>query len=355
VALNLLRHLPGLSPEHTFFVFTDTEDNLGFLKGLSNVRVVTIPLSWRYEILIWEQIKLPLILRRYEIDLLHGTKNSIPLLGRCKKICTIHDLAYYLFPETFTLAQRIHLKISARIACLCTDKIIAVSKNTKKDIVRLLNAAESKVKVVYNGVDVKFFDKPEELVLKKVRAKFDLPEKFILFVGTIQPRKNIETLIKAFLEFKKKDETDYHLVLAGRKGWLYDKIVKQIEQSLHRDYIHFLGMVADEELLCLYHSASVCVYPSSYDGFGLVPLEAMAAGAPTITSNVSSLPEVVGDAAMKVSPDDWTSLAKAIESIVSDRKIRSKLKEMSVERAKEFSWKRAAEETLMLYEEVLRV
>jgi len=349
VTINHLKLIPVLSPECDFIVFTDTCTELGFLDKFHNVKIVIIPLISKYALLFWEQILLPFYLKRERIDLVHGTKNSVPLFGGLKKICTIHDLAYYILPETFTLPQRIHLKISAIIASFSADKIVSVSNNTKKDIQNILKINENRIVSIYNGVDKHFFLNPSETILMLCKEKFSLPEKYILHVGTIQPRKNIDKLIDAFILFKREWKNKYHLVLAGRKGWMHNEIIKKICASGMEKFIHFTGVVSDQELKALYRLSYIFIYPSNYDGFGLVPLEAMASGTPVICSKISSLPEVVGNAALLINQKNEKEIKDALIKLVYDEELYEKIKIRGIKRAYEFTWEKSAKQILATY------
>ncbi len=354
VTINLLKYLPDVDKNINYIVLTDSITGLEFLNHYSNVEMVILKKYNKYDLLYWEQVSAYLNSRKEKIDVFHGTKNSIPLLGNFKKICTIHDLAYYIMPSTFSFFQRVHLKISAYIAKYFSHRIVAVSKNTKKDIVDILTVNSKKVEVIYNAINEEFYSSCSNELKDKVSTRFWIDYKFFLHVGTLQPRKNISTIIDAFVEFKKTDTEDYHLVLAGRKGWYFDEISDYIHKSGVAEFVIFTGPVSHEELITLYHLAYLFIYASNYDGFGLVPLEAMATGCPTICSNISSLPEVVEDAAVSINPKDSTSIYEAMKLLVSSKDKYEQYSAAGILQAKKFSWRKSAEEYVEMYKNICK-
>lgn len=230
--------------------------------------------------------------------------------------------------------------MNARRDARRTNKIIAVSESTKNDLINLYQIKPEKIKVIYSGIGKQF--QPA-----KVKNQYGLPEKFILYFGTIEPRKNLIGLIKAFQMIKKKNP-DLKLVLAGSKGWLYEDIFKTAKGD--KDII-FTGFIKEEDKPALYNLASVFVYPSFFEGFGFPPLEAMACGTPTIVSNNSSLPEVVGEAALMVDSYNLDELAWLMNEVLNDLKLREELKQRGLAQAKRFSWERTARETMKVLTE----
>ncbi len=349
VTRNLLRYIPDIDKSIEYIVFTDTLEGLDFLEYKKNVEIKIIKKFSKYDLLIWEQILAPYYAKKYSIDIFHGTKNSIPFFGSFKKVCTIHDLAYFVMPETFSFMQRFHLKLSCLIAKIYSTKITAVSNNTKKDITQILDIDSSKIEVIYNAIDEKFLDDVDDITLKEVKDKYNLPKKFFLHVGTLQPRKNISTIVDAFATFKKTDTQDFRLVLAGRKGWYFDEISRYIEKSGVAEYVIFTGAIENEELISFYKLAYLFIYASNYDGFGLVPLEAMATGCATICSEVSSLPEVIGNSAIGINPKSACEINNAMELLVKDKCVHEKYCLKGVEQAKKFNWKISAQQYVDLY------
>lgn len=268
-----------------------------------------------------------------------------------KKILTVHDLSFLRYPEFFSARKNFwHQGLNIKKLVDKYDLIIAISENTKVDLMELLGVPEEKIKVIYSGLnqDAEIISSDEA---KNFKEKHDLNERFILYLGAIEPRKNVSGLVEAYnlLRDKHLPLTDYQLVLAGSRGWKNKSVYKKVADSLYRDDIKFLGYVSRAERNWLYSNASLFVYPSYYEGFGFPPLEAMSHGLATITSDVSSLPEVVGNAALTINPYSTLDLARAIETLLLDVDLRKKYATKGLERSKLFSWQKTAESYLNLF------
>ncbi|MBU4332742.1 glycosyltransferase family 4 protein [Patescibacteria group bacterium] len=280
-------------------------------------------------------------------------------------VLTVHDLSFERYPEFFTPAHRLwHKLIDCRRMARGAAKIIAVSENTKNDLIELYGISNDKIDVIYEGVGEEYFKETEKLShstnsgqenkeikddanMRKVVGKYDLPEEFILFLGTIEPRKNIEAIIRAFDKVCNTPQApSLKLILAGGKGWNNEQIYDIYKQAKHRDKIKFIGYVDKEDKPALYSLASLFVFPSIYEGFGLPPLEAMACGTAVIASNASSLPEVVEDAGLLVDPYNVNELAEAMRVMLGDDKLRQDFIEKGREQVKKFLWRSCADRTL---------
>jgi glycosyltransferase involved in cell wall biosynthesis len=274
-----------------------------------------------------------------------------------KLVSTIHDLSFERYPETFSWQRRLwHTFINPRKICQHSDRIIAVSQSTKSDIVNLYKINPDKITVSYNGLAEKFHivDRNDANLIR-VKEKYNLPYKFILYLGTIEPRKNISAVTQAYAQLQKKasssDQTEiakYKLVIAGADGWLSEKIFAEIAASNYKDDIMVIKFVSEEDKEFVLNLASLFVYPSRFEGFGLPPLEAMACGVPVITSNNSSLPEVVGDAAIMIDPDKPTEIAQAMQEILTNSELREKLMARGLVQSKKFTWIKPAEDFLKI-------
>ncbi|MCP4265409.1 MAG: glycosyltransferase family 4 protein, partial [Candidatus Brocadiaceae bacterium] len=303
--------------------------------------------------ILWEQITVPYYSMNDRLDLFHYPDHALSILQMTRpSIITVHDIAYVRFPQLLNKSRWIYKKYILKTSIKKADIIIADSYSTKRDIINFFGIKEEKIKVVYPGVERRF--RPISNV-KEYRLKNNLPSKMILNVGTLEPRKNIVTLIKAFKKLRERGLKNYKLVVAGGKGWLYKQILDEIENSDVASSILYLGVVSDKDLPELYNCAELFVYPSLYEGFGLPPLEAMACGVPVITSNTSSLPEVIGDAGIMVDPTDVNSLSDAMCKVLKDKELRLRMRNMGLERSKLFSWEKAAREILGIYDEALSV
>jgi glycosyltransferase involved in cell wall biosynthesis len=256
-------------------------------------------------------------------------------------------------PETFTRRGQMQLRLTVRRTARRAARIATVSEFSRQDLIRTYRLAPEKVAVTYNGVAPRFTPRHgSNDETASVRRRFGIERDFLLAVGSLQPRKNLARLIRAYARLREECESfTPQLVIAGRQLWLADEVFAEItRQRWARDVI-VTGYVADEELPALYRAASALVYPSLFEGFGLPPLEAMACGTPVVTSNTSSLPEVVGDAALKVDPYDESAIAQAMLTVTTDQQLRAHLREAGPQQARRFTWRAAAEKTLALYKE----
>jgi glycosyltransferase involved in cell wall biosynthesis len=288
-----------------------------------------------------------------EIDVLFMPHiNFIGINGGHKSILTIHDLSFLRYPEFFSKRKNFwHRMVKVKNLVKKFDKIAAVSENTKNDIIELLGVKPEKIAVICLGIEnlYKVMDK-NDAGLKRVKEKYSLPEKFILFLGTVEPRKNIEGLIEAYniLREENINLSEFKLIIAGGRGWKSENIYREWQRSKYGEDIKFLGYIPKEEKVYLYNLASLFVYPSFYEGFGFPPLEAMASGLPVITSNASSLPEIVGNAGLMIDPYNSASLAQAMRLVLNDKSLRHGLIRRGQERVKEFNWEKTAEEYLRI-------
>lgn len=329
--------------EYILYLRTEPEDWIQQLPKNFSYKVMPFPL-------FWTQIRVSLEMLLHKPDVLFVPASSMPLIHPAKTVVTVHDEAFMFYPETYTPFQRyFHMFLDVLVSQLAW-RIIAVSESTKKDFIKFWKVGENRISVVHHGYSQ--MKKQEygiknqvEALEKDSRLNQVLPEKFVLFLSTLQPRKNLEGLIAAFRQFKEKHPDDSHkLVVAGKVGWKADVILQEIERN--KDIVIYLNHVSDEERELLYAKASALAMPSFYEGFGMWILEAFDAGVPLITSNISSMPEVAGDAAEYCDPKSMQSIAEALEKVLLDKERAAQLVQKGQERLKEFSWQRCAKETL---------
>jgi len=287
------------------------------------------------------------------IDLFHATDHLLPRLYCVKSVFTLHDLVFQVYPETHKSLNRWFLRLMIPRFLRAADAIIAISQWTKSDAVRLYGIPEEKITVIYEGVHPRFH-RLHQTEIAAARQKYRLPQHAILYVGTIEPRKNLITLLDAYVQMLRQHAVadDTKLVIVGRKGWLYEPFFRRLHELGLEGQVIFPGFVADKDLPAIYAAADVFVFPSLYEGFGLPVLEAMACGAPVVCSNSSSLPEVAGDAALQFAPTDVASLAAALQRILSDGELRRRLVAAGVQRAQHFTWEETARQTLQVYRQV---
>jgi glycosyltransferase involved in cell wall biosynthesis len=352
----LVRELPSLAPEDTFVVFTSPGDiptDRGFDPRTEWVPS-RLPTDKPVARIGWEQTAGATIARRHHLDVIHAPVNVVPIIAGAPRIVTIHDLAFHLYPEQYPGPKQRYLRVMTRLSVRRAARVIAVSNATRADVIRLYGADPARVVTVPNGVSSEYQPLSADEV-SRFRHQQGLDGPFILFVGTIQPRKNLETLLRAYARVGA--ETGWPLVIAGAAGWDYESVFATARElgltGGERDRVRFVGFIEPETLPHWYNAAGIVVYPSLYEGFGLPLLEAMACGTPVIGADASSLPEVVGEAGLLVPPKDVDALGRAMLTLTRSDELRDELRERGLRRATEFSWRRTATETLAVYRETL--
>ncbi len=301
--------------------------------------------------ILWEQLAAPVYCRSGQVDVVHGPVNVVPLAGRVPGIATIHDLAFLAYPEQYPSIQRRYLKTMTRLSARHARRVITVSEFTRQDVISRLDVPDDRVTAVPNGVDPSFFPRTATVELERFRREYRLPDQFLLFVGTLQPRKNLIGLLRAFATIPKPARVPLYVV--GAPGWMYHDIYAEVSQLGIANEVHFPGYAASGTLPLWYSASTAFVYPSFYEGFGLPVLESMACGTPVVASNRTSLPEVVGDAGLLVDPDDTEEIAGALETILNDENQRRELAARALKRAARFTWNRTARETVAVYRQVV--
>ena len=345
--LELARALAAVAPEHEFEIVSpgpfssplNSAPNLHFTNARAR------GLKRRY----WWPIGLPLYCRRASFALFHGTNFDLPYWTTCPTVLTIHDLSLLLYPQTHE--ERL-VRRARRVLPLMVRKasaIITPSETVKREVCEHLRVSEDKVFAIPEAARACFYPAPASET-EPVLRRLGIEPEFILFVGTIEPRKNLLTLARALEQI-----ANIQLVIAGQKGWLSDDLLAYLDKSELRDRVLFTGHLSDDDLRALYSSCRVFVYPSLYEGFGLPLLEAMACGAPVVTSNVGSIVETVGAAARLVSPTDAGDLAQALIALLNNARERDHLSSTGIDHVKNFSWQRTASATLDVYQKTLSV
>ena len=297
--------------------------------------------------------KMALSLANKKADLFWGTGFRGIFSKRFKTVISIYDMAHIYYPDFAEAEFYKFLSRKLKSHAQKAEMILTISDSTRRDVVNYLDIPEDKVRVTYLGVDPQYRPVGDSSVVQAIREKYGLPERYILFVGTLQPRKNVEGLLGAFRMLEDEYKVPHKLVLVGCKGWKYDGIFSRIERDGLSDKVVFPGYVDYQDLPVLYSAADLFVLPSYYEGFGLPILEAMACGTPVVTSNVSSMPEVAGDAAVLVDPKRTEDIAGGIYRVLNDPALAGTLRERGMIRAKEFTWEKCADETMQVFEEVV--
>jgi glycosyltransferase involved in cell wall biosynthesis/ubiquinone/menaquinone biosynthesis C-methylase UbiE len=348
--INLLRELEARAG-YELLVFCPSESTYSQARQLTVATVVRLasPLPGNLGKVWFEQVALPRACRKYKIDLLHVPYFGSPLFSPCKTVVTVHDLIMLVLPQhRGSLLVRAYTSLVSA-AAKRANIIIADSHCTKRDVAKLLGIPEQKVRVVYLACEEHFQPVQDPAQLSDIRRKYGLEDKFVLYLGGLDWRKNVASLIRAFTHVG----GSWQLAIAGEpfssRSPLYPDLTEVVQQAGAKDRVKFLGLITEEDKPALYSAASLFVFPSLYEGFGLPPLEALACGTPVLCSNASSLPEVVGEGAMLFDPQNEDELGQALASLLSSEALRSELREAGLRQARRFSWRQTAKETLAAY------
>ncbi len=349
----LVRHLPAADAHLRLTIFADHQPP--HLPGASD------GLHWQlsrwstekpWKRILWEQAAQPWVVRRAGVHLLHSMAFVSPLLSPAPTVVTVHDLSFLRFPERFPALKRLYLTAMTRLSCRRARRIIAVSQATADETVRWLGVPPSRIDIAPHGVDhQRFRPLPPDQVTRFRQAR-GLPERLALFVGTLEPRKNLPTLVEAFGRTRARSQGAW-LVIAGGRGWHYQTLYRRIRELALTESVHLAGFVPNGELALWYNAATMFVYPSIYEGFGMPLLEAMACGTPVISSNVSAMPQVVGEAGLLVAPDDIEGLAEAMDHLFDDADLRADLGRRGQARAAAYTWDATAQATVASYRRAL--
>jgi len=354
-AQQLVEGLAEYDRKNQYILFINANVPSNLITDQDNLKITRVKTPPKVHF-FWEQLYLPFHTCLRELDLLHSPVSAPPYikLPSVRTVVTVHDLTFILYPETMKSLARRYWNFFMKRGVQKAGRVIAISQSTKTDLMEYLRIPEEKIRVIPRYPDRRFieFTEKEDLINSRVREKYRLPDRYILYVGTLEPRKNLVRLIKAYAQVKRDPSITQSLVIAGKKGWLYDSIFEVVKALHLEDEVIFTGFVDDEDLPALYSQADLFVYPSLYEGFGLPPLEAIVCGTPVLTSNCSSLPEVVGDAGLLVDPKNVDEIAKGILQVLKNRELREELREKGLERAKHFSPQRAIEATIEVYREI---
>ena len=355
-SLALLRSLLSLDSDNEYTLYFNSPPPSGLLPVNANTHSCLIPLPrlWTHLRLSWEMVRRP-------PDVLFVPAHVLPLVHPRRTVATIHDLGYYHEPNAHPRRQRMYLEWATRFNAESATRVIADSQATRRDLINVLGIADDKIRVVYLGVDERFRPVVDRELTAAVKAKYGIAGPYVLFVGTLQPRKNLMRLVEAFGRVARAVDAGYDgmnpydstdpqrqlsLVLAGGKGWWYQDLLRTVEQMDLAGRVVAPGYVNDDDLPVLYSGAELFVLPSLYEGFGLPVLEAMACGTPVVAANVSSLPEIVGDAGVLAVPTDAGDIARAMIRLLMDPARAADLRRRGLEQAHRFTWDRCARQTL---------
>ncbi len=351
---NLIRHLPALDADNNYYLLGYRHDE-ALLRSLFSPS--SLPSKFQISFVkarnysLSEHVTIPIVLKRIRADLYHAPHYVLPFFTPCRSVVTIHDVIHLLFPQYLPSASAKHYaKFMIGRALEKAQVVMTVSKASKRDLLGFFDVDEAKIRVIPNGIDPIMTEELEPGAIDRLRQRFQLEGRTALFVGNIKPHKNVERLIAALA--KLRDDTsfsDVNLIVVGDEMSKYPSLRRAVERHKVRGNVRFFGFVPELTLVALYRAADVFVFPSLYEGFGLPPLEAMANGTPVITSKISSLPEVVGDAALTVDPYNVDEIAEAMKKVLTDEATRERLKQKGRLRAERFSWEEAVAQIQKTY------
>lgn len=344
----LVAHLPpvGEGTEFVAYVGPDAPRVDGVVERVSPAPTFRAPVR-----IAWEQLVLPVESMMDGIDVVHGTVNVVPLGASAPSVVTVHDLSFMRLPDRFSRVKVGYLRAMVALSVRRARRVIAVSENTRRDLMELLRLPPEKIRVIYSGVHGRFRPlPPQETAAFRERMIGGRP--YILHVGTLEPRKNLDVLVRAYAAIRAETDLPHALVLVGARGWMYAPLFRLVRDlGLERD-VTFADYAAPQELPHWYNAADLFAYPSAYEGFGLPVLEAMACGTPIITTTGSALGEVAGSAGLTVEPGSAGSLEAAIRRVLEDTTLRNEMRMAGLDRAAGFSWARTAQQTMDVYREV---
>lgn len=349
-ARNVVRLLPKIGKEHEFIIFGNSPD---LHYDENNVKVIITPqwINTSSKRIIWEQIYLPLLVKKYKIDIMFYPDHTASFfLKKIKQAIMVHDLAPFTMADTFHKMRRIYKQKAINYSINSAKIVFVNSFFTKSEVVRYFPNIKNKINIVHLGLEKSIERISDEALLADHRKKYSLKEPVILFVGTIETRKNIIRLIRAFAKGKRTYGWQHSLLLVGMPGHGFNDIQKEIFSNKIQDFVKISGYVQENELSIFYSLADIFVYPSLYEGFGFPPLEAMRCGCPVIVSNSTSIPEVVGDAGLYVDPYNESSITEQINLLINNSNLKKELVEKGYKRSLQFTWEKTVSSTLEVLE-----
>lgn len=315
---------------------------------------VDVVISGCHHRILWTNWYLPPLLQRRKIDVYHGVCNfELPIRKVCRYVVTIHDLVPLFFPELVPKKHLLFFRLLMKRVAHTADIIITDSEHSKEDIIRHLSVPEKNIRVISLGYQQQYQRIQDQQRISETLARYRIRQPYLLFVGVIEPKKNLERLVEAYALLQKGAAIpkDFQLVIAGGEGWFSERLYQKVKDYELDQRIVFPGYIPEEHLPVLYSGAELFVFPSLYEGFGLPVLEAMSCGTPVVTSHVSSLPEIAGDAGFLVDPGDPEAIAQGITTVLSDELLRKQMRELGYRQAQKFSWERTAQATYQVYQE----
>ena len=355
----LISQLADIDKKNQYFVIVNKHGDRSFVSSEDNFSILESSITRKHYFIkdVWNQFFLPFLLEANSIDIYFNPRYILPFFkGKTKMVVTMHDMIAFLYPEIWSGISGFRIRNYIKLSSQRADLILTVSNCAKKDIVRILHIPDDKIKVIYCGINKKLYKPlPDLSVQRLVKRKYGIRKKYILATGPLGMRKNHDRLIDAYSILPKYIREDYQLIITGEKKGTYNNLLKKVSKICLADDIVFTGFIPEKEMPMVINAASLFVFPSFYEGFGIPLLEAMACGTPLLASNVSSIPEVVGSAALLFDPYNINEMASVIGKVITDEDLRQKLIQRGFEQIKKYSWKNTAKEILGVFEEVCNV
>jgi len=353
--LSLIKNILKEDSQNNYYGFYNSYKNITFPEMGNNIKIKRFSLPNKILNSSIRFLRYPKLDNLVPADIFympHFSYNSFS--SRAYKIITVHDLSFLRYPNFFSIKNNIwHKLVEVKKTLKTFDKIVAISSNTKKDLIELFNIPEKKIELIYSGISDNYKKvNTDTFIAKTVKNKYNLPEKFILSLCTIEPRKNIDSLIRAFDDFSSKSRDNYFLVIAGGMGWKYRKVLNEYAKAKNRDKIIFLGFVDENDKNLLYNLASLFIFPSYYEGFGFPPLEAMKTETPVIAAANSSMLEILDDSVYYIDPYDINDISRAIFNILNSERLQDRLTARGVENSSRFLWEKTSNAYISLFNRV---
>jgi glycosyltransferase involved in cell wall biosynthesis len=349
---NLIKNLQKIDKENNYCLISNNGEYANTFHSQSNFENHRTCISNENHLVgdLWESFYLPRLLERKKVSVFHGPAFMVPLIRRnMGTVVTIHDIVSFIMPDTIPMKYAFYMRNLIKLVSRKADRIISVSQSTKNDLVKWLDVPDEKITVVHQAVSNSFRPATNGDGGAQMRRRFGINGRYMLFVGNLEPRKNLINLMEAFALARDRLGGPVQLVICGKKGWLYSGILKTCERIKRGNDIVITDYVNENDLLGLYQNAEMFVFPTRYEGFGMPALEAMACGTPVITSNTSSMPEITGSAAILISPSSVEEISEAMIKVANSDSLRKELREKGLKQAKLFSWTNTARETLDVY------
>lgn len=343
---NIVKYILQIDHLNHYTLFYNNKSHLGTYKNLRNVNEVYVPET---NPIIWDQVKIPKLIKKLEIDLIFNTKFTVPLFTKAKKIMALHGASWFVVPEIYKKFDLFYVKRTMKLYCSKADFLISNSDLTTNDHHNILKVPYEKMKTVYFATGKEFHLIDDEKILNEIKEKYKLPEKFILTVTSYDPGKNFGVLLDAFAEARK--EEDVHLVVVGKNCYKYAEDYDLKSKNIDK-YVHFTGWIEHSELPVFYNLAEVYLFPSLFETFGIPVLESMACGCPVVASNSGAIPELAGDAAVLINPRDTMEIAEKLLMFLQNPSIAEEYRERGFSHVKNFSWEKTASQTLKIFNEV---